>query len=63
MARNHEKREKREIQTVGPGKWQENRKTWKMRHKHCMTWNMARNPEKRRKREMHFVGPRVWQEN
>ena len=21
------------------------KKTWKMRHKHCMTWNMSRNTE------------------
>ena len=27
---------------VGPGLWRENRKTWKMRNKKCMTWNMAR---------------------
>ena len=32
-----------------PGIWRENRKTWKMRHKHCMNWNMARNTEKREK--------------
>jgi hypothetical protein len=28
-------------------------KTWKMRHKHCMTWNMARNTQKHGKGEMH----------
>ena len=30
------------MHTVGPGLWQENWKTWKMRHKHYLTWNMAR---------------------
>ena len=24
-------------------------KTWKMRHTHCMTWNMSRNTEKQEK--------------
>jgi hypothetical protein len=32
-----------EMHIVGPGIWREHRITWKMRHKHCMTWNMARN--------------------
>ena len=31
--------------TVGPGIWQENRKTWKMRKAYCMNGNMARNTE------------------
>jgi hypothetical protein len=43
MARNTEKLEIFEMHTVGPGIWQE---MWKMRHKHCLTWNMARNTEK-----------------
>ena len=30
-------RGKREMHTVGPGIWRENRKTWKRRHKHGMT--------------------------
>ena len=29
-----------------PGLWRENLKKWKMRHKHCLTWNMARNTQK-----------------
>jgi hypothetical protein len=33
------------MNTVVPGEWQGNLKLWKMRHKHCMTWNMARNTE------------------
>ena len=28
-------------QAIGLGIWQENGKTWKMRHKNCMTWNVA----------------------
>jgi hypothetical protein len=38
-------------------------KIWKMRHKHCRTWNMMRNTEKGRKCEMNTVGPGIWQEN
>ena len=48
---------------VGPAIWQENRKTWKMRHKHSKTWNMARNTQKCEKRKMHIVGPGTWREN
>ena len=32
-------------------------KTWKMRQKHCMTWNMVRNTQKRGKRNAHS---RTW---
>jgi hypothetical protein len=49
--------------TVGPGIWRGDRKMCKMRHKHCMTWNMARNTEKREKREMPTLGPGLWQYN
>ena len=49
MARNTEKREKGEMYSVGPGIWRENRKTWKIRHKHSSTWYIARNTQKRRK--------------
>ena len=44
--KNNEKREKWEKHTVGPILWRENGNMWKMRHKHCLTWNMARNTEK-----------------
>ena len=55
MARNTEKREKRELHTVGPGIWQENRKMWKMTHRHCLTLNMMRNTQKMWKmRNAHF---------
>ena len=37
-----EKPGKLEVHTVGTGICQEYWKTSKMRHKHCMTWNMAR---------------------
>ena len=37
------------MHTVGSGVQRENRKTWKMKHKHCMTWNMSRNTEKHEK--------------
>ena len=46
--RNIEKHKKREILTLGSGMWQKTnkeKKPWKMRHKHCITWNMARNTE------------------
>ena len=36
------------MQTVGYGTWRENWKTWKMRHKKCLHWNMARNTQKRK---------------
>ena len=51
------------MHTVGPGIWRENRKTWKMRQKHCLTWNMARNTENGGKCELCTVGPGVWLEN
>ena len=38
-------------------------KIWKMRHKHCIIWNMARNAEKFGKWEMLTVGPGIWREN
>ena len=46
VMRNSEKRENVEMQTVGHGIWRENRKRWKMRHKHFTTWNVVRNTEK-----------------
>jgi hypothetical protein len=46
MARNTQKREKGEMQTIGPGIRRENRKSWKFRNAHCRTWNMWRNTEK-----------------
>ena len=49
MARSNEIRGKREMHTVGPGIWRENRYTWKMKHKNFMTWKMARNTEEREK--------------
>ena len=39
--------EKHTVQDLEYGKKIE--KTWKMRHKHCITWNMARNTENREK--------------
>ena len=62
MARNSEKREIGKIHILGPGLWQENWQTWKMRHKHSMTWKMVRHTEKREKWDMHTVGPLIWQE-
>ena len=41
-----EKREKWEMHSVGPGIWQENWKSRKMRNTHFRTWNMARKTEK-----------------
>ena len=41
-----------------PGLWLENSKKCKMRHKHCLAWNMARNTQKR----VH-CGPGIWQKN
>ena len=43
MVRNSEKVEKLEIHTLGPGVWQEYRKSWKMRNTNCRIWNTARN--------------------
>ena len=37
---NTEKLEKWGKHIIGPRYWRENWKTWKMRHKHCLTWNM-----------------------
>ena len=37
MASNIEKRVKCEMHTIGPGVWQENRKSWEMRNTHCRT--------------------------
>ena len=51
------------MHTVGPGIWRENRKMWKMRQKHCLTWNLARNTEKVGKCEMHTVELGVRLEN
>ena len=45
---------------VGPGLWRENGKKWKMRNKHCRTWNMARNPENRKKKKMRNALCRTW---
>jgi hypothetical protein len=42
----NERREKWEMQTVGPGIWRENWKSQKMRITHFRTWNMARKTEK-----------------
>jgi hypothetical protein len=50
------------MHTVAHGIWRENLKTWKMRHNHCMTWNMVRNTEKQKKCDMHTVGPGIWRE-
>ena len=49
MARKLKKKKsgKRETHMVGTGIWRETLKTWKMKHKHCITWNMARNTPKR----------------
>ena len=41
-----EKREKWEMHTVGPGIWQENWNSRKIRDAHFWTWNMARKTEK-----------------
>jgi hypothetical protein len=34
---------------AGPQIWQENRKTWKMRYKYYLTWNMASKTQKHEK--------------
>jgi hypothetical protein len=41
-----EKRRKWEMHTVGPGLWQENWKSRKMRNTYFRTWNVARKTEK-----------------
>ena len=46
MVRNTEKREKKRMVTSRTRKWEENFKTWTMRHKHCLTWHMVRNTQK-----------------
>ena len=48
------------MHTVAHGIWRENLKTWKMRQKHSLTWNMARNTQKRGKLEMHTIGLGIW---
>ena len=45
MVRNSEKVEKLEIHTLGPGVWQEYRKSCKMRNTNCRIWNTARNSD------------------
>ena len=50
---------KRTMQDLENGKKKPG-KTWNMRHKQCMSWNMGRNSEKRGKCEMLTVGPRMW---
>ena len=52
-----------EIQAVVLGFWRENLKKWKLRHKHCMNWNMVRNTEKIEKWKLDNVGPGIWREN
>jgi hypothetical protein len=47
---------------AGPGIWQENWKTWKTRHKNCLTLNMVRNTEKGWKWQMHTLGLEMSQE-
>ena len=63
MARNTQKRGKWEMHRVGPGVWQENWKTLKMRCTNYRTWNMVRNTQKHEKLEIHTVGPALWTEN
>ena len=41
-----------ETHIVGPGILQENSKTWKMWHKHSLTWNMAK--KKKKKKNQHW---------
>jgi hypothetical protein len=45
MARKTENREKREMYTVGPGIWRENRKMRKTLNSHDRTGNTGRNTE------------------
>ena len=40
---NGKKKKKKKKKKKNPGK------TWKMKHKQCMSWNMGRNSEKRGK--------------
>ena len=51
------------MNTVGPGIWWENWKTWKMRHKYCLTRNLTLTIQKRGKWDMHTGGPGLWWEN
>ena len=51
-----EKREKWEMDTVGPGIWRENWKSRNMRNTHFRTWNLARKTEKGGKFEISTVG-------
>ena len=48
-----EKHGKWDTQTIGPGLWWENSKTWKMSQKHCRTWNMFENWQTRKKLNSH----------
>ena len=42
-----------------PGLWLENSKKCKMRHKHCLAWNMARTTEKSGKWNTNTVRPGI----
>ena len=57
-----DKRGKWKTHMVGTGLWQENSKTWKMRHTQCRACYMARNSEKCEKGEMYTVRPGLWQD-
>ena len=56
------KREKWEMPTEGPGIWQENWKSRKMKNTYFKTWNMVRKTEKGENLEMSTVGYGIWQE-
>jgi len=43
VVRNSEIRENVKMKTVGSRIWREKKKRWKMRHRHCITWNVARS--------------------
>ena len=51
------------MHTEGPGIWQENLKSRKMRNTHFRTWNMAKKLKKVEYLEMSTVGREIWQEN
>ena len=47
------KPKKLETKRIGPGKWQETLKNWKMRNTHCRIWNMARKLTKKENENTH----------
>ena len=40
------------MHTVGTRLWRQKGKTWKIRHKHCMTWNISRKLTKKKNQKL-----------